>query len=203
MASPSPIRSSPLQPEDWLRAGFARLAAEGLEAVRVEVLSRDLGVSKGSFYWHFQDREELLAKMLDRWEAEEASWLEAAVRGVHSPASRWARLVDRSGDPGRLRLEAALHAWARKDAGTAQRITALERKRGAYIDSVLREIGFDPASAARWADLVMLVYLGWLDRTTRDAEFPPPGLGLGEFLSEMILAASARPSAKAQTSEEI
>ncbi|MGH7838133.1 MAG: hypothetical protein ACREQC_09980, partial [Candidatus Binataceae bacterium] len=109
----------------------------------------------------------------------------------------------RSADPNRLRLEAALHTWARKDAGTAKRVTALERKRGAYIDNVLREIGFDPASAARWADLVLRVYLGWLDRVTRDADFPSAGLGLGEFLSEMVLAASARPAAKAQTSEDL
>ncbi|MGH9756313.1 MAG: hypothetical protein ACRD4M_01135, partial [Candidatus Acidiferrales bacterium] len=113
----------------------------------------------------------MLEKMLDRWEAEEASWLEAAVSGVHSPASRWARLVDRSADPGRLRLEAALHAWARKDAITAKRVTALERKRGAYIDNVLREIGFDPASAAKWADLVMLFFLCCFVRFSWDGFF--------------------------------
>ena len=45
-----------------------RLAEHGVESVRVEVLARDLGVSKGSFYWHFRDRGELLEKLLARWE---------------------------------------------------------------------------------------------------------------------------------------
>jgi AcrR family transcriptional regulator len=67
MASATALKTSPLQPDDWIRAGFARLAGEGIEAVRIELLARDLGVSKGSFYWHFQDREELLAKMFARW----------------------------------------------------------------------------------------------------------------------------------------
>src|SRR6202522_88496 len=80
MASASPaLKTSPLQPEDWIRAAFARLASEGIEAVRVELLARDLGVSKGSFYWHFQDREELLGRMFDRWEKEEIDWLDVTV----------------------------------------------------------------------------------------------------------------------------
>ena len=53
-------------------------------------LARDLGVSKGSFYWHFQDREELLGKMLDRWEHEETEWLSATVVTPRA-AARWAR----------------------------------------------------------------------------------------------------------------
>lgn len=174
-----------------------RLSAEGLEGVRVEVLARDLGASKGSFYWHFADREELLGKVLAAWEEEEASWLEAAIRGVHSAASRWARLVDRSGSPDRLRMEAAMRAWARNEPGIAKKIATLEHKRGAYIASVLREIGFNEAAAAAWSELVILVYLGWLDRATRDADFPAAGRGLGECLSEMILAASAQTSSGA------
>ena len=59
MVSPSKPRP-PFHRDDWIRAAVARLSDLGIEAVRVEVLARDLGVSKGSFYWHFRNRIDLL-----------------------------------------------------------------------------------------------------------------------------------------------
>src|SRR4051812_49828529 len=54
--------------EDWIAAGLKALARGGPEAVRVEPLARELGATKGSFYWHFQDRAALLQALLDDWE---------------------------------------------------------------------------------------------------------------------------------------
>jgi AcrR family transcriptional regulator len=172
MATATALKSSPLQPDDWIRAAFARLSTEGIESVRIELLARDLGVSKGSFYWHFQDREELLAKMLDRWEGDEIAWLDDTVVTPHA-AARWARFVER----------------------VAARISGIEKKRSAHVSSVLRDIGFTPEAAESWAEVALLVYLGWLDRATRDLEFQVSGRGLSQFLSDLILAASARSSA--------
>jgi AcrR family transcriptional regulator len=171
MASAPALKSSPLQPDDWIRAAFARLSTEGIESVRIELLARDLGVSKGSFYWHFQDREELLAKMLDRWESDEIEWLGATVVTPRA-AARWAQFIEHCADPGRARVEAAL--------------------RTKHIASVLRDIGFTPELAESWAEIALLVYLGWLDRATRDLEFQVAGRSLGESLSDLILAASDR-----------
>jgi AcrR family transcriptional regulator len=191
MASAPALKSSPLQPEDWIRAAFARLSTEGIESVRIELLARDLGVSKGSFYWHFQDREELLAKMLDRWENDETDWLGATVVTPRA-AARWAQFIEHCADPGRARLEAALRAWARRDERVAARISSIEKKHTKHIASVLRDIGFTPELADSWAEIALLVYLGWLDRATRDLEFQVAGRSLSESLSDLILAASDR-----------
>jgi AcrR family transcriptional regulator len=192
MASASPaLKTSPLQPEDWIRAAFARLASEGIEAVRVELLARDLGVSKGSFYWHFQDREELLGRMFDRWEKEEIDWLDETVI-TPKAAARWARFVHHCTDQQLARLESAMRTWARRDERVAARIAAIEKKRAAHIASVLRAIGFAPAPAESWAEITLLVYLGWLDRVTRDFNFQNSGRTLDEFFSDLILAASDR-----------
>jgi len=192
MASASPaLKTSPLQPEDWIRAAFARLASEGIEAVRVELLARDLGVSKGSFYWHFQDREELLGRMFDRWEKEEIDWLDETVI-TPKAAARWARFVHHCTDQQLARLESAMRTWARRDERVAARIAAIEKKRTAHIASVLRAIGFAPAPAEPWAEITLLVYLGWLDRVTRDLNFQNSGRTLDEFFSDLILAASDR-----------
>src|SRR5215475_9389836 len=98
MASPSPSRLAPLQPTDWIRIGFSQLAREGIESVRIEVLARELGVSKGSFYWHFRDRDELLMQMLEQWERVEAEMLsteESSDASRLNAAARWARFVER------------------------------------------------------------------------------------------------------------
>lgn len=194
MASPSPVRS-PLQPSDWIKCGIARLAKDGVESVRVEVLARDLGVSKGSFYWHFRDRDELLMQMLEAWEGSEAEWLSTEeTDGVEKPnaASRWARFVERSAQPDRIREEIAVRAWARRDERVATRVADVEKRRVRVIANILGEVGFARDSADSWSEMVCLVYSGWLDRTARDGEFRLAGRGLGEFLSELILAASAK-----------
>jgi len=191
MASATALKTSPLQPDDWLRAAFARLASEGIESVRVELLARDLGVSKGSFYWHFQDREELLGRMFDRWEKEEIDWLDETVI-TPKAAARWARFVHHCTEPQLARLESAMRTWSRRDERIAVRITAIERKRTAHIASVLRAIGFAAPAAESWAEITLLVYLGWLDRIPRDQEFQSTGRTLEEFFSTLILAASDR-----------
>jgi AcrR family transcriptional regulator len=200
MASPSPVRL-PLHPNDWVRAGIARLAKEGVESVRIEVLARDLGVSKGSFYWHFRDRDELLMQMLQIWESSEAEWLsgeETEAAEKPNAATRWARFVERSAEPERIREEIAIRAWARRDERVATRMVGVEKRKVLVIANILGEVGFARQAAESWSEMVCLVYSGWLDRTARDGEFRLSSKGLGEFLSELILAASAKATAASQ-----
>ena len=90
-----------------------------------------------------------------------------------------------------------MRAWARRDERVAARISGIEKKRSAHVSSVLRDIGFAPVAAESWAELALLVYLGWLDRVTRDLEFQFSGRALSEFLSDLILAASAASASAA------
>ena len=193
MASPATARIGSLHPADWIRAAQTRLSDQGIESVRVEVLARDLGVSKGSFYWHFRDRGELLEQILTRWEAGELEWLNAE-EGTGA-AARWARFVERTASPERMRMEVAMRAWARGDERVAGRVAATEERKARLIADVLRDVGFTQSAADSWSEVVLLICLGWLDRATRDREFQISSRGLGEFLSETVLGASARTSA--------
>lgn len=194
MASTAPLKSPSLQPLDWIHAAYARLSAEGIDAVRVEVLARELGVSKGSFYWHFQDREDLLAKMLAHWEADENEWFEGVASFNRSAAARWAQFVERVSQADRARLLIGFHAWARRDVAVAERIAALEARRSGFIADVLQDIGLSAAGAETWSQLVQYAFLGWLDRSTREPDPATPSRHLGDVLSELIRAASANAS---------
>ena len=184
--------AAPLQRKDWIAAALARFSGHGSEAVCGEPLARELKVSKGSFYWHFRDRDELVEQILAAWEAGEVAWMDDAE--ADSAASRWARLVERTSDPRRIRTEVAVREWARRDEGVAVRVAMIERKKAGLIADVLREVGFAPAAAESWSQIVLLVCLGWLDRATRDRQFHLAGWSLVEFLSDLILAASDRSS---------
>jgi AcrR family transcriptional regulator len=190
MASPAPARSDSLHPEDWIRTARIRLAGQGVESVRVEVLARDLGVTKGSFYWHFRDRGELLENLLAHWEDGELEWLNAE-DGVGA-AMQWAKFIERAADPKRMRMEIALRAWARGEERVAARVAAIEKRKARLIADVLRDVGFTQSAADSGSEVVLLICLGWLDRATRDGQSQPASNSLSELLSDFILAASAR-----------
>jgi AcrR family transcriptional regulator len=189
MASPATARTLTLHPDDWIRAAQVRLSEHGIESVRVEVMARDLGVSKGSFYWHFRDRGELLDKLLARWEDGELDWLN--VDDGAGAAARWARFIERTANPERMRMEMALRAWARGDEHVAARVSDIEKRKARLVADVLREIGFAQTAAEASSEVVLLICLGWLDRATRDNQFQHASRSLRELLSDFILAASA------------
>jgi AcrR family transcriptional regulator len=189
-SSPKLARAAPLQPDDWIRAALGRLSDSGVDSVRVEVLARDLGVSKGSFYWHFRDRQGLLERMLADWEQRELGSLDLGADAA-SAASRWARIVQATADPSRIQLEAAMRSWAHRDEEVARRVAAVELKRASVIADVLQEVGFTRPAAQAWSEVALLLCLGWLDRATRDRQFQLSSRGLDDFLSEIVLAASS------------
>ena len=180
-----------LSREDWIEMGLERLASSGIDAVRVEVLARELHVSKGSFYWHFKNRPELLKAMLEEWEKQETGWfLDEAERGL-SPARRWTRLLELAAGSARRIPDTAIFAWARRDAQVAARVNAVEQKRMQYIARVLRETGFGRSEAEWWAETVYLAFLGLVDRISRDPKFRKNRASLAEYLSRLVLSAAA------------
>ena len=133
---------------DWSRAGLDRLAREGLDGVRVEVLAKDLGVTKGSFYWHFRDRQALLDSMLAQWALSATDEvIAAAERSGPDAERRLARLVEISTAGFDAPLELALRAWGRVDPKVGAEIEAVDGRRLATLRGLLKELGFEGAAA--------------------------------------------------------
>ncbi len=142
-------------PMDWSRAGLSRLASAGLDGVRVEVLAKDLGVTKGSFYWHFRDRQALLDSMLEQWEVQATDEVIAATqRSGTDVQAHFTRLLEISGDRFDARLELALRAWGRGDAAVRKAIEAVDARRLATVRGFLGQMRFE--GAAREARLFLL-----------------------------------------------
>ena len=146
---------------DWLRAGLRRLARHGIDGVRVEPLAKDLGVTKGSFYWHFGDRGDLLAAMLQEWSetATEAVIQRAEEAGVE-PYARLERLTTIASEGFDAQLELALRDWGRRDRSVGRAVQEIDGRRMDYVRRLLRESGFEPIEIEARAFLLYSALLG-------------------------------------------
>lgn len=151
---------------DWIMAAFQALAAGGVQAIRAERLARALGVSKGSFYWHFADVPALHAAMLTHWEALATEQIITDTdAGGGDGQARLVRLVDivtsDLSDPyGGLATEAALRDWARHDPGVAGSLGRVDARRLAYVEGLFGAAGLGPAKATSAARLYYTALIG-------------------------------------------
>lgn len=149
-------------PADWIRAGLALLAREGIDAVRIEPLAVHLGVTKGSFYWHFKDRGALHSSMLQAWRSiGTGDIIERVEAGGGTGAERLRRLVALStANDLASRLETSIRAWARADKKVSQAMAEIDRKRLDYVVRLLVESGLTHEVSKTRAKLLYLALIG-------------------------------------------
>lgn len=152
-----------LAKEDWLRSARLTLLRRGPSEVRVERLARDLCVTKGSFYWHFKDREDLLAHLLREWQSDFPS-IVAKVEGRRGPKALESLLhvtVAQAplSEKGLVPSDAAMFTWASISPEVARLVNREEKKR---IRLLRRIVGNSDQ-----AELLYLVWLGFVARGQR------------------------------------
>jgi AcrR family transcriptional regulator len=149
---------SRLSRERWIEAALDALADGGVAAVAVEPLAARLGVTKGSFYWHFRDRDGLLAAALEEWEQTGTEELIRRLDEIADPRERlteWARRV-LGADKARL---VALHAAADHPI-VAPVLRRTTERRLQYLAALLQDAGVPPPAARRRARLLYAADLG-------------------------------------------
>ena len=146
--------------EMWIEHGLRALAAGGPDAVRVEPLARTLGVTRGSFYWHFADRRALLDAMLDTWER---STTEGVINRLESEggdtAAKLRRLLELT-SRSVLMTDLAIRDWARRDEAVAARLKRVDNRRMAYLRSLFRPIAAGPDDAEARSMLAFSLLVG-------------------------------------------
>lgn len=147
----------------WIEEGLSALADGGPDAVRIEPLARRLGVSKGGFYWHFDDRRALLEEMLETWERSGVGDVIEAVESEGGDArERLARLFASASASGAdlLRLELAIRDWARRDEAVAARLRRVDDSRMSYMRSLFGEFCDDEEEVEARCLLAFSLFIG-------------------------------------------
>ncbi|HXH59198.1 helix-turn-helix domain-containing protein [Iamia sp.] len=123
---------------EWIDEGLRALAAGGPDAVRIEPLAQALGVTKGGFYWHFDDRRALLDEMLDTWERRSTDEVIERVESEGGDArakARRAGALTFSSD-GLLAIDLAVRDWSRREQTVADRLRRVDSRRMDYLRSL-------------------------------------------------------------------
>lgn len=190
----TPSRVSRLSAENWVRAALAAIADGGLAAVSVEPLARTLGATKGSFYWHFSNRDALVEAALLAWEAGETTEVDKMLAPLQEPATRLRVLLSAAlGDRPGARVEAALLA----DAAVPQVRAVLDRATGArtaYLRHLFEDLGVD--SPSQRATTTFALYLGLLHLRRAESALAPRGKALEDYVEHLCawLTNDAAPS---------
>ena len=155
----SPARQN-LSAESWAAAALDAVSSGGLDAIAVEPLARRLNVTKGSFYWHFANREALLKAALELWERQETGDVIAGLENEPDPYQRIVNLFKRANasyKSGRLYLSLAAASDDVRVNEVVQRVSA---RRLAYLEKCYRALGMDAGQAPLWATFAYATFIG-------------------------------------------
>jgi AcrR family transcriptional regulator len=122
----------------WIDAGLRALAAGGPEAVRIELLAQELGVTRGGFYWYFEGRKAFLEEMLNTWERRSTDeTLERVEREGGDAREKVRRAGMLTFSRELLPIDLAVRDWARRDRSVAERLRRVDNRRMAYLRSLV------------------------------------------------------------------
>lgn len=142
----------------WLEAAVRVLTREGQAQLRIDSLAAELGVTKGSFYHHFRNREDFVEKIIDFWSAAFTDYVVETIDAMDAPPrDRLLKLTEMIEAEGLARYDFAFRSWAAQNAKVAEKVREVDEKRFAYIRSIFREMGFKGAELDMRAE-IWLVY---------------------------------------------
>jgi AcrR family transcriptional regulator len=164
-------RSGRLTAGDWVDAAYSAMAEDGVGSVAIEPLARRLGVTRGSFYWHFKDRRALLEVTLERWERESTEAVISATRSIANPQERLVRLAEEAF--GEVPWDDASGGWvfrrrafelavsdAADDPVVRPFLRRVTERRIGYIEECYRALGLPPDEVRHRALMAYAAHAG-------------------------------------------
>ncbi|MDL9944735.1 TetR/AcrR family transcriptional regulator [Gordonia sp. ABSL11-1] len=163
MPDTSSRRGSRLTVDDWLEAAMQVLVSEGVGGIKISRLCDRLGVTKGSFYWHFTDIAALMSALAEHCRrVEESARRTLADLASRPPAERIEAMVVLVSDPRRWTVESAVRKWAETDESIAATVAALDEQVFAVALAAMRDLGFDELEAHARATTLLYAGIGYL-----------------------------------------
>jgi len=151
-----------LNAQDWELAALELMAEEGVSAVAVESLARRLGVTKGSFYWHFSNRDALIEAALKRWEENDTHNVIARVDSIENPAKRLRELFRLTSREMRSHKIYAALLKGSDHPVVAPVMERVSQERMRYLARVFQQAGMEREPAEHRARLAYSTYIGFL-----------------------------------------
>lgn len=157
--------------EDWVEAAVQIFAEKGIDAVRIEPLAQGLNVTKGSFYWHFKNREALHQAIIDHWAERCVQALthcfkddDDIIEVILNILLLWMR-----DEPFSPRLDAAMRDWSRRSEDVRGVVKQADKTRTEAIASAFRQAGYEPESAMVRARTLYFLQIGYYEADLREA----------------------------------
>ena len=149
-----------LSARDWLDQGLKVLADRGFTALKAEPLAKAMGVSRGSFYWHFTDVDAFHAAILKHWRDIAAEQIIANLEAASDHEDPLPLLL-RQAFGGKLALENAVRTWAAFEPVARTAVQAIDRRRLDYLEKLFKRTGFAPDIASARAQILYWAFLGF------------------------------------------
>jgi len=153
---------SRLSAGDWEQAALDLLAEQGVNGVAVEPLARRLGVTKGSFYWHFPSREALLKSALEHWEKQDQEAVFDQIDAISDPRQRLHELFRRTSREIRSHVIYSHLLKAMDHAVVQPLMERVSTRRVNYLLTGYRALGMSRRDAMNRARLAYAAYVGIL-----------------------------------------
>lgn len=147
------ILDDKLDRQQWLNAGLRRLTEHGPEGLGITTIAQQLGVTKGSFYWHFKDKTDYVSALLEEWERSRTQLIIDHVEQPPNSAIEKLRKLLMFTVTADQKLTIAVRSWARTDAIASKAIQRVDNKRLAYVAQLIVGLGWsseDAATLAHW-----------------------------------------------------
>jgi AcrR family transcriptional regulator len=156
--------------DDWIAAAAGLLAEKGIDAVRITSLSESLAVTRGSFYWHFKDRDDLLKALIRTWEETNTRALVQAVEASGTVVESVLALFETwmKAEPFAPRLDAAMRDWARRSAPIKKVVERADARRLKSIAASFERSGFEPREAFIRARILYFTQVGYYTLGVRE-----------------------------------
>jgi len=146
---------------DWIDAAMRLLAREGVDAIRIDRLCTDLKVTKGSFYWHFPNREALISAIARDWASRRPQSTFDAIRSLEAdPREKLYRLFDLYWRDDIVRFDRAMRAWALSEPAIRKAVIATDRKMLAFVASLLEDMAYAKDEAHMRAATIFFTGIG-------------------------------------------
>ena len=180
---------SELRKIKWIKGGFRALAKGGEGAIRVEAIARDIGVTKGGFYWDFKDLNDFKTAMLDFYQTVGTEAIINNSEKFQTPKEALLFIVNEAikepdDELGGTKIKLAIREWASRDENARIRIQFIDNLRIETLKSIFKATGMAQKDAARNAQILYSAYIGYTNLRLVNPSLD--GASLREFALSLI-----------------